>query len=389
MFEKSSVLYQANLQATEEVIINQGGTSSGKTYSILQALFTILANSERKVATVIGQDIPNLRVGALRDALEIYETNEVLKQAISTYNKSALTFTFHNGSILEFKSYDGQQDAKSGKRDYAFFNEANGIPYPVYQEIYWRTKERTFIDYNPNGEFWVHEELIGKPDHKLFITDHRHNPFCPEKTRVKIEALKDKDEELWRVYARGLTGKIEGLVYRDWSVCEAIPEGAKYIATGIDFGFANDVTAIVDVYLQNGQLWLMERIYETGLTNTDIGNKLIVQGFDRRNRVVADSAEPKSIEDLRRAGFNIEGAQKGPDSVDFGINLLKGYHLNVTRGSVNLRKELSNYKWAIDKISGKSKNVPVDAFNHALDCTRYVALNCLAKDKPKKQHFSH
>ncbi|WP_051359931.1 PBSX family phage terminase large subunit [Adhaeribacter aquaticus] len=368
----TTALYEANYHSDALITVNQGGTSSGKTYSIDQALFTKLAEREKKVCTVVGQDIPNLRVGALRDALEIYENSTELKRAIKSYNKSALTFTFNNGSVMEFKSYDSPQDAKSGKRDYLFINEANGIPYPIFKELYLRTYTQTYIDYNPNAEFWVHEHLIGQPHVKLLISDHRNNPFLPQHTRDSIEALKDEDEELWRVYARGLTGKIEGLVFRKWSVCDKIPENAKLIAVGLDFGFTNDPTAAIEVYQQNGELWLDEIVYKSGLTNPDIGQLL-----DKSKPIIADSAEPKSIEEIKRLGFRIEGAMKGPDSVKNGIDILKRYHLNVTRRSVNLRKELNNYKWKVDKLSGKAINVPVDVYNHGLDALRYVALNKL------------
>lgn len=378
MFE-TSVLYEANYNAASQVVVNQGGTSSGKTYTILQALFTKLMEQERrKVCTVVGQDIPNLKAGALRDALEIYDNTPLLQQAVKSYNKSDRIFTFNNGSIMEFKSYDGPQDAKSGKRDFLFMNEANGIPYPVWKELFLRTRIQSYIDYNPNAEFWVHEQLLGKPFVQLFISDHRHNPFLSDMQRATIEALKQEDEELWRVYGRGLTGKIEGLILRNWSLCDEIPAGAKHVGTGMDFGFTNDPTGVVDVYLQNGELWADELLYETGLTNPAICKRLDEVKFERGKQIIADSSEPKSIMEIKQLGFKIEGALKGPDSILNGIDVLKRYHINVTRRSVNLRKELNNYKWKVDKLTGKTLNEPVDVFNHLIDPLRYVALNKLA-----------
>lgn len=384
MFE-TSVLYEANYNATEQVVTNQGGTSSGKTYCILQALFTKLSEQKkRKVCTVVGQDIPNLKAGALRDALEIYDNSETLQSLIKSYNKSDRIFYFNNGSIMEFKSYDGPQDAKSGKRDYLFMNEANGIPYPVWKELFLRTKVQSYIDYNPNAEFWVHEHVIGKPYARLIISDHRHNPFLSQMQRATIEALKDEDDELWRVYARGLTGKIEGLILRNWSLCDEIPADAKFIGTGMDFGFTNDPTGVLEVYMQNGELWVDELLYETGLTNPAICKKLDEQQYDRKKEIIADSSEPKSIAEIKQLGFKIEPAQKGPDSILNGIDVLKRYHINVTRRSVNLRKELNNYKWKMDKLTGKTLNEPVDVFNHLIDPLRYVALNKLALTPNKK-----
>lgn len=390
MFE-ASVLFSVTYKCKADVIIHQGGTSSGKTYSILQSLFAKLSAEENKICTVVGQDIPNLKAGALRDALEIYNNSEILQGLVRDYNKTDRIFSFYNGSIMEFKSYDSPQDAKSGKRHYLFVNEANGIPYPIYEELSLRTKEQEYIDYNPNAEFWVHEKLLthdnvesGKV--KLFISDHRHNPFIHQKQRDKIEALKDKDYELWKVYARGATGKIEGLVFRNWHVVESIPTDAKFIGSGLDFGFTNDPTSVVEVYLQDGELWVDELIYETGLTNPDISSRLTALNFDKRKEIVADSAEPKSIKELSDLGFRIDAAKKGPDSILASIDVLKRYKINVTRRSVNLRKELSNYKWKVDKLSGKSINEPVDAFNHAIDALRYVALNKLqsAGARPKR-----
>jgi phage terminase large subunit len=370
-----------------DIIVNQGGTSSGKTYSTLQVLFTKLSERKRKVCTVVGQDIPNLKAGALRDALDIYANSAELQSLIKSYNKSERIFEFHNGCVMEFKSYEDSHDAKSGKRAFLFLNEAQGVPKSIWDELEMRTSEQAFIDYNPNAEFWVHDELLGQDNVVRFITDHRDNPYLLEKQRAKIEGLKEKDLELWKVYARGLTGKIEGLVLRNWTVWDgAIPAGAKYLGTGMDFGFTNDPTTAVSLYLSGGQLWVDELLYSTGLTNPDIFRELKACQPHPRFDVVADSAEPKSIEELRRAGLTIEGALKGPDSINASLEQLRRYHLNVTRTSVNLRKELSNYKWKVDRATGRATNQPVDAFNHCIDALRYVALNRLPKaNEPKRR----
>ena len=374
---KVGPLYSANLNSKASVCVNQGGTSSGKTYSILQVIFTILSQ-EKAVCTVVGQDIPNLKAGALRDALNIYEGSALLKSLVQSYNKTDRIFKFNNGSELEFKSYEDGQDAKSGKREYCFINEANGISFEVFDQLYWRTTKRMWIDYNPNAEFWAHE-LRSDPNVQFFYSDHRHNPFLSQATRDKIEAIKLKDETLWRVYARGLTGRIEGLIFRNWEIGE-VPSTARFIAGGKDFGFTNDPTTLIDVYEGDGYLYADERLYMHGLTNQDINKQLQSFDYNKRNKIVADSADPKSIEELRRMGWNIEGANKGPDSVIAGINKIKEYKLVVTPRSVNLRKELNNYKWKVDK-NGNPENVPVDFFNHCIDPIRYVALNYLQTSK--------
>lgn len=394
MFQVSPV-FKANWNSTKNIIVNQGGTSSGKTYSILQVLFTLAAQfcpskaDPDCVITVAGQDIPNLKVGALRDAENIYNKTPELKKLIRFYNRSDRIFYFHNGAIIEFKSYANYQDAKSGKRQYLFVNEANGIAYEVYRELAVRTYKKIFIDYNPNAEFWVHEVVLkacekdanGNPTTEktaqLIISDHRHNPFLLDKTRQDIEAYKEIDIELWRVYARGLTGKIEGLVLRNWHKCPAIPPGAKLVAYGLDFGFTNDETGLVEVFLQDGELWVNELIYERGLTNADISARLRSLGVSTNKEIICDSAEPKSIEELRRLGWHALPAAKGPDSIQNGIDILKRYTINVTEGSTNLIKELGKYVYKKDRITLKTGNQPIDQFNHLIDPLRYVALNKL------------
>ncbi|MES2266500.1 MAG: terminase large subunit [Bacteroidota bacterium] len=373
---KTSTLFKHNYEATAHVVINQGGTSSGKTYAIEQVLFCLAIGAEKQVITVVGQDIPNLKSGALRDAQQIYDESDTLKCLIKNYNKTDRIFEFHNGSLIEFKSYGNAQDAKSGKRDYLFVNEANGITWEVYSELALRTKKRIYIDYNPNNGFWIHDKLIGKPGVQLFISDHRHNPFIEEPQRQKIEVLKNEDLELWKVYARGLTGKITGLVFENWHLCEAIPQDAKLIAAGLDFGFTNDQTGCLLVYKQNGELWIDELFYDTKLTNVDISRQLQEQFITKATEIIADSAEPKSIEELKRMGWFVTGAKKGADSIKNSIDILKRYKLNVTRNSVNLRKELEKYKWRTDK-DGRTLNQPIDTCNHLIDPLRYVALNKL------------
>ncbi|NDG53744.1 MAG: PBSX family phage terminase large subunit [Flavobacteriia bacterium] len=374
---KTGVLYHKNYYSKADTIVNQGGTSSGKTYAILQVLFT-KALEEECTITVVGQDIPNLKVGAFRDALDIINSDESIKQQIFHYNRSDRIFTFKNKSIMEFNSYDNQQDAKSGKRDYLFVNEANGIPYNMYEQLSLRTRKQVYIDYNPDTSFWVHEKIIPLDTTELIISDHRHNPFLSSKVREKIEALKERDESLWKVYARGITGRIEGLVLKKWYVLNESFEDKKIIGYGIDFGFSNDPSTLIEVRMQDGDLYVRELIYETGLTNQDISDRMEALGVSKGALIVADSAEPKSIEELRRRNWTVDGVKKGKDSVMFGINLLKGYKINVNSSSTNLIKELEQYRWKVDK-NGNTLNVPIDEYNHAIDALRYLIMHKFSK----------
>lgn len=375
MFQ-TSVIFERNYNSIAEVVVNQGGTSSGKTYSILQVLCLKAIEQPDQVISVVGQDVPNLKSGALRDMQSIVASSTDIQSWIKSYNASDRIFTFHNSSIIEFKSYQDSQDAKSGKRDYFFLNEANGISFEIYSELAMRTKKKVFIDYNPNARFWVHDKLIGKEGVELIISDHRHNPFLPDIIRKKIEALRNEDEELWKVYARGMTGKIEGLIYRNWGTIATVPPDAELLGAGLDFGFTNDPTACVLVYRYNGELIIDELLYHKGYTNQDIGQFFNQCGVNKTMPIIADSAEPKSIEEIRRMGFRIEGALKGKDSLLNGIDILKRFRINVTNRSANIIKELNAYKWK--EKDGNATNVPIDSFNHGMDALRYFALNKLA-----------
>lgn len=340
----------------------------------MQVLFSI-AIREKCTILVVGQSIPNLKVGAMTDAQMIIDGSEQLQQLITSFNKTDRIYEFVSGSTIQFKSFIDFQDAKSGKRDYSFFNEVNGIPKPIFDEVHLRTRIRTFVDYNPNERFWIHD-YIGKEDVKFIRSWHEHNPFLTDKIRDKIEGLKDIDPELYKVYGRGQTGKIEGLVFRNWQESKEVPQGAEYIGTGMDFGFTNDPTAVVSVWKYNGELYLREELYKHGLTNYDIANHI-----DKKDKYIADSSEPKSIEELRRLGLKIEGADKGRDSVNSSIDILKRFKLNVI--GQNLSKELRAYKWKVDRRTNEPTNDPVDFMNHAIDALRYVALNKL-KEKSKQ-----
>lgn len=380
-------LFLANWNAKEDIVVNQGGTSSGKTYALLQCIFRHAYEEPNSILTIAGQDLPNLKVGAIRDAEEIVSQSERLQSLIQTYNKSDYTYHFRNGSIIEFKSYANAQDAKSGKREYLFMNEANGLTWDIWQELNIRTAKKSYLDYNPNEEFWVHEKLIGGTNVLLIISDHRHNAYVAQKIRDKIEALKDQDIELWKVYARGQTGKIEGLIFRNTNIVEGVPYGAKLISSGLDFGFTNDPTSFVQIYDLGGELYVDELIYETRLTNPDISAKLRQFGVSRNELIYADSAEPKSIQEILNEGFNIQPVQKGPDSVKMGISILWRYKINITSRSTGLRREIQSYKWKVGK-DGKPLNEPIDLFNHSIDAMRYAAVMTLGHLKPGNGEIS-
>lgn len=380
---KCSSLYLANLNSKADIVVNQGGTYSGKTYSIMQCLYSLAISDPNKIITVTGEDIPNLKRGSLRDALGILNTSPELKSVSDGYNGTERIFKFKSDTIIEFVSYMNEQDARNGKRDYLFINEAQGLSWGIAEQLINRTNIRSFIDYNPSYEFWPHEKLIipgifGNKKVQQIISDHRHNPFLTQAQHDHIEMRALEDPEWGRVYARGMTGKIEGLIFRNFIIVPEIPKDATLVAYGADFGFTNDPSTLIAVYKQNGELWLHELLYERGLTNQDLSDRYKTFGIEF-NEIIADSAEPKSIEELYRLGWNVHPADKGADSIKNGIDILKRYKLNITSSSTNLLKEIRSYKWAEDK-EGNQVNKPVDFLNHAIDAIRYVALNKLSEN---------
>ena len=371
---KKSILFYSNLESNAKIVVNQGGTSSGKTFSIIDLFFYLALTAQSQILTVVGQDIPNLKVGAQRDAEKIWAMYPEYHDFF-IFNKTDRFFRCVNGSVIEFKSYEDEQDAKSGKRDFLFINEANGISYNIFWQLYIRTKNKCFIDYNPTAKFWVHDKLIGRDDVELLISDHRHNIYLTEEQHERIENI--DDDELFRVYARGLTGNVRGLIFNNWDFVDEMPksnEGKHFI--GVDFGYTNDPTSILHVCKYNGELFVDEIQYKTGMLNNEIADEL--NKFDNLPKV-ADSAEPKSIDDLKTKRVRyLEPLDKRGNSIVAGIQILKQYKVHITRNSVNLKNELTKYKWKVDK-NGNSTNEPIGIYNHAIDALRYVGLNFINK----------
>lgn len=371
-FKVIAPLFRANIKPDVRTYINQGGTSSGKTYTIMQVLIYYALNDAGSVSTVAGQDLPNLKVGALRDFKSIIANSDWLLSQFK-FNESGHYAVCGNGSIIEFKSYKDAQDAKNGKRDYLFINEANGVSYDIYWQLAIRTRKRVYLDYNPSERFWVHNNVKGSKDSLLIISDHRSNPFLSKEEHERIEGI--EDVELWKVYARGYTGKLSGVIFPQFNIVDELPsrESWKIFGYGLDFGFTNDPTALVHCVLAHGELWTDTVIYEEGLTNPMIAQRAREAGLTRADQIIADSAEPKSIAEISNTGLWITPTVKGKDSINTGIDVLRRYKWNVTRRSQGLIEELQSYKWKRDR-DGKETNTPIDTFNHAIDATRYFAL---------------
>jgi len=366
------------MTARKKVI--QGGTSAGKTLAILAVLIDI-ADKNKTEISVVSESIPHLRRGAIKDFAKVMQWTG--RWVAERWNKTLLTYNFANGSVIEFFSADSEARLRGARRQVVYINEANNIDFESYYQLAIRTSEAIYIDFNPTHEFWAHTEVLPEQDAELVILTYNDNEALPDTIKRDIELNRTKAEtsaywaNWWKVYGLGQVGTLQGAIYEDFEVVEGIDVSrAKFVALGLDWGFSNDPTALIAIYRQGDCLLIQELLYSTGLTNQDIADKLRTLGITRAWEIVADSAEPKSIEEIYRLGFNIKPAEKGPDSVRNGIDILKRFKLQVTKDSTNLIKELRSYTWATDK-EGKNTGVPIDSFNHACDAMRYVALNKL------------
>jgi phage terminase large subunit len=367
------------MTARKKVI--QGGTSAGKTYAILAVLIHIAAKSKTEIS-VVSESIPHLRRGAMKDFGKVMQwTNRWRDEG---WNKTLLTYTFANGSTIEFFSADQEAKLRGARRQVLYINEANNIDFEAYHQLAIRTSEAIYIDFNPVSEFWAHTEVLKEPDSELVVLTYRDNEALPATIRDDIEAAQVKAAtstywaNWWKVYGLGEVGSLQGVVFDDWQQVDGIDfAGDKLVAIGLDWGYTNDPTAVVAVYKRGSAVLVHELMYSTGLTNQDIAEHLRKLGIGRSWPIIADSAEPKSIEEVHRLGFNIHPATKGADSIRNSIDILKRQPLLVTRESTNLIKELRNYTWDTDR-TGASLGVPIDRYNHAIDAVRYVALNKLS-----------
>jgi len=303
-------------------------------------------------------------------------------------------YSFKNGSTIEFIGLDDPQRLHGRKQNITFINEAIECDFASYSQLIIRTSEKIILDYNPSSELhWIYDKVCTRDDCDFFHSTYKDNKAFLECAIIQeIERLEPTpenikagtaDEVSWKIYGLGVCASPKGLIYPEITIVKTLPpeEDCKKIFYGLDFGFTNDPTAIVKVALAHGELWIQELIYERGLVNTHNPLKPQQKSIEQRLREIrpkhkiwADSAEPKSIQEIKNRGFCIYGADKGKDSIINGIDLIKCYKLNVTEGSLNLIKEFRNYKWDTNPYTGESLNKPIDNWNHGLDSLRYCCL---------------
>jgi phage terminase large subunit len=360
----------------------QGGSSAGKTIAILILLIDKCIKTPGLEVSVVAETIPMIRKGALKDFLKIMkETGRFIP---SNYNKTLLRYEFTNGSYMEFFSADSEEKLRGSRRTTLYVNECNNITYDAYLQLSIRTSGEIFLDYNPSSKFWVNTEVIGQPETDFIILNYKDNEGLPESVVNMLESNREKAKtstywENWcRVYLDGETGQIEGTIYTDYEVIDKIPDEARLLGYGLDFGFSVDPAALIGIYKYNDDIVVDEVVYQTGLINSDLAK--LMKTYDVKGEVFCDSAEPKSIQELKRFGFSVKPVEKGKDSVNYGIQILQQKHMLVTRRSKNLLDEFSKYMWKKNKDGGFERT-PIDAYNHACDALRYVAMMKLGQRK--------
>lgn len=365
-------------------IVEQGGQWSGKTVNILGALTTLCAeevpgNSDNPTTTVTGQSFPHLKGGALRDFEDFVYPH--FKGEIKQYHKTDHIFTFKSGSRLEFKVFETEMKARGAKRKRLFVNEANSFDWMIFFQLNSRAQQ-SIIDYNPSVRFWAHEKLIGEPNTEVIYSDHRHNPFLTKEKHAEIEAYYNfetgkGDLELFKVYSRGITGNVTGVIFPNWEMIDEddfpANDALEWVFC-VDFGYTNDPTALMKVALVGNTLFVKELAYETGLPAINIIQIARAHGFKPEISPLYCEHDPDMIRDLRHHGAPYaDFARKGQGSINAGIELLKRYDVKYPSSSRNLHRERGMYVWEKDKKTGDETNIPVDNNNHTFDAIRYGA----------------
>ena len=352
----------------------EGGTSAGKTYSLIQFLVYLAQTTEKRI-DVVSPAMPHLKGGVMQDWADIMEQMGIYEE--DRHNKTDHIYDYEGGRI-KFASLDKPGKARGPRRDVLFVNEANLVNPDTFRQLTLRTSGTVILDYNPvEEESWVYERFDNDTDCCTIVCNYKDNlHFLNRETIKEIEALKDIDENLWKVYGLGKRGMTQGAVFRNWKL-NYFPEEPQWIIYGLDFGYSHDPTCLVKVGLSQGELFFQNIIYEKGLMNDDIA--IIAKQECGNATIIADSAEPKSIAELQRQGLNVKASKKGKDSIKNGINLLKQYRLNIDPDSKGAIKEAKSYVYKYHSGQDRYLNEPDDKNNHFWDAVRYAVQHKLTE----------
>ena len=366
-------------ELNERIRIVRGGSSAGKTIAILCLLIHHAGTNKNKEISIVSESIPHLRRGALKDFLSILKALNRYQE--KKFNRSTLKYTFDTGSYIEFFSTESADKLRGARRTDLYINECNNVPFSSYQELSIRTSENVWLDYNPTSLFWVDKELVGQPDTDFITLTYKDNESLPESIVKELEKarVKAKTSSYWknwcRVYLDGQIGTLEGACIPDWKEIDMIPEEARLLGHGMDFGYSVDSTSIVALYKYNDSYIFDEVLYKTGMLNRDISS--FIKNNHIEGYIYADSAEPKSIAEIRLSGVDIFPVTKGRDSIVYGINLINQNEVFVTHRSKNLKKELEGYVWMKDKQGNSLQKPNPMTGDHAIDAARYAMMMVL------------
>lgn len=357
----------------------QGGSSAGKTIAILLYLIGMAQTDDKPTLTsVVSVNIPHLKRGAMRDFKNIMQDHHYWND--DNWNATDSIYTFETGSQIEFFSTENGDKLRGGRRDRCFMNEANLCHDEAFFQLALRTKEFFYLDWNPTNEFWFYSEVLGQRDDvDHIIITYKDNEALSEEIVSEIENLKGQK---WRVYGLGLLGEVEGRIFTGWTQIDEIPHEARRVGRGLDFGYSIDPTAVIDIYEYNGGYILDEVVYRKGMLNSEIANTLKEGDI----LTVADSAEPKSIDEIKSYGITIVPAEKGKDSILHGIQIMQDQKFSVTKRSMNIWREYNNYMWDRDK-DGRWLQRPENGFDHSLDAIRYFMQRHLKKNTNDVSNF--
>ena len=371
---KTNIVFENLVDSDKKIVINQGGTRSGKTFNILlYIIFYYCLNNSNKTITICRKTYPALRATVLRDFINILREHNLYSE--DNHNKSSSEYNLF-GNLIEFISLDQPVKVRGRKRHLLFINEANELFWEDWQQLLFRTSDKIILDYNPSEEYhWIYDKIIPREDAKFLKPTYKDNPFLEQSLIDEIERLKYTDEQYWQIYGLGEKGISKATIF-NYVECNQVPFEAEVVSFGMDFGFTNDPTALVKVSKLDNNLYIEELLYRTMMTTGDIHNFL--KGKVNREPIYADSSEPRIIEELRRMGWSIRASLKGRDSVNAGIDLLKRFKIHIHKDSTNAIQEFRNYKWLEDK-TGKLTNKPEDKNNHIADAVRYATYSILSK----------
>jgi len=352
---------------TKRLRILQGGTSASKTISVLLFLIHLSqSDKEKKLTSIVAESIPHLKRGALRDFKNIMQDHHYWKDAL--WNATDSIYTFETGSQIEFFSSDNGDKLRGARRDRLFINECNNVTFDAFEQLEVRTKDFIYLDYNPTNEFWVFSEIIAfRTDYELEILTYKDNEALSKEIVLSIEQRANRPG-WWKVYGLGQLGEVDGKIYKDWQIIDEIPHEARLERRGLDFGYSNDPSSIVDIYKWNGGFIFDEILFQKGMSNRQIADVLLAT--NAQTLTVADSAEPKSIDELKMYGCTVIPASKGQGSVSQGIQFVQAQRIWITRRSANILHEYRNYLFKTDK-NGKILNEPEHQFSHSMDAIRY------------------